>query len=440
MSETQTPPAGGPTVPDEPDTAETEAADASVVALTTTAATADSFGQYLRTVWTRLKAGDSGSLPVIVGLVLLAIIFQTQDHHFLTAANLTNLMPQGAEYTLLAFGIVLVLLLGEIDLSIGYVAGLAGIVAAELAKGPHPHSWWIACLAAIGTATAIGLLQGLLITLLGLPSFVVTLAGYLAWQGVALLILGNGGTVPITSKVIVAFANGSVTPTAGWIITVVGVALYAAVRLLGDTRRRRNGLAAPPVSLTLLKIGLVAVVAVFVTLICNANRGALVTVDGIPWVVLIVLGALVLWSFVLGRLRFGRYVYAIGGNAEAARRAGINVKVVRTAVFGIAGFMAGVAGIVAASRLRSVSTSTDGGTAVLYCIAAAVIGGTSLFGGRGKAVHAILGGLVIAAIYNGMGLLGLSAAAQFVVTGLVLLAAVAVDALARRGRTSAGVV
>ncbi|MGH9061604.1 MAG: sugar ABC transporter permease, partial [Acidimicrobiales bacterium] len=345
------------------ETGETPEADRSVVALTTTAATADSLGEYVRTWWTRLKAGDSGALPVIVGLIILAAIFQSRDRHFLTAANLTNLMPQGAEYTLLALGIVFVLLLGEIDLSVGYVAGLSGIVAAELAKGPHPHSWWIACLAALGTATVIGLFQGLLITLLGLPSFVVTLAGYLGWQGVALLILGNGGTVPINNKVINAFANGSITPTAGWIITIVGVALYAGVKLYGDVQRRRSGLAAPPLALTVLKIALVGLVAVFVTLISNSNRGALVTVDGVPWVVLIILGALILWSFVLGRLRFGRYVYAIGGNAEAARRAGINVKLIRTLVFGIAGFMAGVAGIVAASRLRSVATSSDGGTA-----------------------------------------------------------------------------
>jgi D-xylose transport system permease protein len=440
MPETaQTPPTGEPPA-GSPDPEEQTTDHALIAAVATTAVTADSLSAYARTWWTRLKAGDSGSLPVIVGLVVLAVIFQSQDRHFLTAANLTNLMPQGAEYTLLALGVVFVLLLGEIDLSIGYVAGLAGTVAAELVKSPNPHSWWLACLAALGTATAIGLLQGLLITTLGLPSFVVTLAGYLGWQGVTLLILGNGGNVPIDNKVIDDFANGAITPAAGWIITVIGVVAYAAWQLASGTRRRSKGLATPPVTLIVLKIVLVAAVAVFVTAICNTNRGALVKVEGVPWVVLIVLGSLILWSFVLGRLRFGRYVYAIGGNTEAARRAGINVALVRTLVFGIAGFMAGVAGLVAASRLRSVQTSSDGGTAVLFAIAAAVIGGTSLFGGRGRAIHAILGGLVIAAIYNGMGLLGLSAAAQYVVTGLVLLVAVSVDALARRGRASAGVV
>jgi D-xylose transport system permease protein len=411
-----------------------------IVALTATPIAVESFGEYARSWQTRIKAGDTGSLPVIVGLIVLAVIFQIQDHHFLTAANLTNLIPQGAEYTLLAFGIVFVLILGEIDLSVGFVAYLSGIITAELLKGPHGHPWWIACLAGIGTATAIGLLQGLFITVLGLPSFVVTLAGYLGWQGVALLILGNGGTVPIQSKVVNDIAGGSIAPTAGWIITIVGVVLFAAATLATTQRRRRSGLATPPVSLVLFKVGLVAVVAVVVTYLCNRNRGALVPVRGIPWVALVLVGALAATTFVLAKLRFGRYVYAVGGNAEAARRAGVNLVVVRTVVFGIAGLLAGIAGIVAASRLESVSTSSDGGTAVLYCIAAAVIGGTSLFGGRGKPIHALLGGLVIAAIYNGMGLLGLSSAAQYVVTGLVLLAAVAVDAVARRGRANAGVV
>lgn len=411
-----------------------------VMLLSANAATVGSLGEAVRSYLARLKAGDSGSLPVVVGLIVLAIIFQTQNSHFLTAGNLTNLLVQGAEYTLLAFGIIFVLLLGEIDLSVGYVASVSGIVAAELAKGAHPHSWWIACLAALGVATAIGLFQGLVITLLGLPSFVVTLAGYLGWQGVALLILGNGGTVPISSNVINDFANGNLSVAAGWILAVAVAVVYAVSKLVSHTRRQKADLATPPLGLILIKIGFIAAVAVILATVCNTNRGRLVAVRGVPWVVLIVLGSLFVWTFVLGRVRFGRYVYAIGGNAEAARRAGINLIVIRTAVFTIAGFTAGIAGIIAASRLRSVSTSTDGGTAVLFCIAAAVIGGTSLFGGRGKAIHAITGGLVIAAINNGMGLLGLSAAAQYVVTGLVLLAAVSVDAIARRGRANAGVV
>ncbi|MCU4184385.1 hypothetical protein K6U06_08430 [Acidiferrimicrobium sp. IK] len=421
--------------------AEDEPAEiARLAALTATPVAVDSFADYARGWWTRVRSGDTGSLPVVIGLIILSIIFQSQNHHFLTARNLTNLIPQGAEYMLLALGIIFVLLLGEIDLSVGFVGYLGGIIMAELLKGPHAHSWWIACLACIGVTTAIGIVQGLFITILGLPSFIVTLAGYLGWQGVALLILGNGGTVPIQNHVVNDFAGGELTPTAGWIVAIVGSLLFAGVTLFGAERRRRSGLAVPPRSLTLFKIGLVAAAAIVVTIICNRNRGAAIAVRGIPWVALIIVGALALWTFVLTKLRFGRYVYAVGGNAEAARRAGVNLVVVRTTVFGIAGLMAGVAGIVAASRLESVSTSSDGGTAVLYCIAAAVIGGTSLFGGRGKAMHALLGGLVIAAIYNGMGLLGLSSGTQYVVTALVLLAAVAVDAVARRGRANAGVV
>jgi D-xylose transport system permease protein len=203
-----------------------------------------------------------------------------------------------------------------------------------------------------------------------------------------------------------------------------------------DGRRRRSGLVAPPVSLTVLKIAVVAGFGAAVVLISNTNRGALVPIRGLPWVVLIVLGVLAAWSFLLGRTRFGRYMYAVGGNPEAARRAGVNLSLIRTTAFALAGFTAGIAGIIFASRLRSVSTTLDGGQLVLFAVASAVIGGTSLFGGRGKALHAVLGGIVIAAIYNGMGLLGLSAASQFIVTALVLLAAVTVDALARRGRTA----
>jgi D-xylose transport system permease protein len=252
---------------------------------------------------------------------------------------------------------------------------------------------------------------------------------------VLLIILGQGGTLPINDAVINDLANGNLTVIAGWVILVVTVGGYAALTWLRDTRRRKSGLVAPPVSITVLKIVVVAVAGVVLVLICNANRGALVSIRGMPWVVPIVLGVLGMWSFLLGRTKFGRYMYAVGGNPEAARRAGVNLALIRTVAFTLAGFTAGVAGLIYASQLRSVSTTLQGGQLVLFAVAAAVIGGTSLFGGRGKALHAALGGLVIAAIYNGMGLLGLSAASQYIVTALVLLAAVTVDALARRGRT-----
>jgi D-xylose transport system permease protein len=414
--------------------------DATTSALTATDTTVESFGEYLRTWVARIRAGDSGSLPVVIGLIALAIIFQSQNSHFLTARNLTNLLAQGSVTMLLAMAIVFVLLLGEIDLSMGYVAGVGAVITGELVKGSDPHNWAVAVGAALLVTTLIGLFQGLLITLLGLPAFVVTLAGYLGWQGVIVLILGNGQEIPINNNTINDFYNGYLTVTAGWVLCVVGIAIYAAGKLYSDARRRRLGLATPPLGLTISKVVLVAVFALAVTWVCNSDRGTLIPIRGVPFVVLIVLGFLGIYSFILARTRFGRYVYAIGGSAEAARRAGVNVIMMRTAVFTLAGFGAGVAGVVYASRLQSVSTNIDGGTLVLYCIAAAVIGGTSLFGGRGKPINAIVGGLVIAAIDNGMGLLNMSTASRYIVTAMVLLAAVAVDALARRGRAKAGVV
>ena len=411
-----------------------------VGALTLTDATVGSFGEYVRGWLTRIRSGDSGSLPVIVGLIVLAIIFQVENSHFLTARNLTNLLAQGSTTMLLAMGAVFVLLLGEIDLSMGYVSGVGAVITGELVKGAHPHNWALAVVLAVLATTAIGLLQGLIITLLGLPSFVVTLAGFLGWQGVIVLILGNGQEIPINNHIVNDFYNGYLTVAAGWILCFGGIAVYAIGKLYADTRRRRSGLAAPPLGLTVSKIVLVGVFAIAVTWICNSNRGTLVAIRGIPFVVVIVIAVLGVYSFVLAKSRFGRYVYAIGGSAEAARRAGINVILIKTAVFTIAGFAAGISGVVYASRLQSVSTNIDGGTLVLYSIAAAVIGGTSLFGGRGRAINAVIGGLVIAAIDNGMGLLNVSAAVRFIATALVLLAAVAVDAVARRGRAKAGVV
>jgi D-xylose transport system permease protein len=248
---------------------------------------------------------------------------------------------------------------------------------------------------------------------------------------------GNGGTIAITNNVLLKLVNGNISPIAGWIILIVGVAGYAPLEIAKDRRRRATGLAAPPLALTILKICLLAAAGIALILICNTDRGHLVAVRGAPWVVLIVLVLLIAWSFLLARTRFGRHIYAIGGNSEAARRAGINVSGIRLVAFMLSGLTAGVAGVIYASRLGSISNNIDGGTLVLYAVAAAVIGGTSLFGGRGKSIHALIGGLVIATIYNGMGLLGITAAAQYMVTALVLLAAVTVDAIARRGSTPA---
>ena len=394
---------------------------------------------YLRQALARLRAGDTGVLPVVGGLVVLAIIFQSLNADFLTPGNLVNLMVQGAVYMLFALGMVFVLLIGEIDLSIGYIGGVSGVVVAELVFGNNGVAWWLAVGGGLAAGLLIGMLNGLIITAIGLPSFIVTLAGLLAWNGVMLIILGNGGTVPINNDAINDLANGLLSPAAGWIVMIVVVMLFVADLLIVDRRRRRSQNVAPHPAILFLKIAGVILAGVVVVVICNVNRGRFVPIRGVPWVVLIVIGFATLWTIVLTRTAFGTHIYAIGGNAEATRRAGVSVNRIRVCVFMIAGFMGSVAGIIYASRLRSVSTNLDGGTLVLYCIASSVIGGTSLFGGRGKAVSAVLGGLVIASIDNGMGLLGLSAAARYIVTGIVLLAAVSLDALANRGRRASGI-
>jgi D-xylose transport system permease protein len=400
-----------------------------------TLSTASSFGEYVANWLARLKAGDTGALPVIGGLILLAIVFQSLNANFLTPGNLVNLMVQGSVYMLFALGMIFILLLGEIDLSIGFIGGVAGVLMGVMIFGNNGYPWYIGLGAGLLTGAAIGLLNGLIITVIGLPSFIVTLAGLLAWQGVMLLILGDGGTVPINNPVITNLANGLLDPMTGWIVGAVLLLIIVGDMLLTSRRRKH---ATEPASVLWLKVLGIVAAGIVVIWLCNVNRGRAVPIQGVPWVLLIVFGFAALWTVVLKRTRFGTYIYAIGGNAEAARRAGIAVNRIRIAGFTIAGFMGGVAGIIYASRLRSVSTNIDGGQLVLYCIAAAVIGGTSLFGGRGKAISAILGGLVIASIDNGMGLLGLSAAARYVVTGIVLILAVTIDALASRGRASSG--
>jgi len=421
------------TTPDEDAPVDTSAAE---LALPSTVV-ATSLGDYVRARLVRLRSGEAGVIPVFVGMILIAIIFQSLNSKFLTSENLVNLLVQGSVFMLLAMAEVFVLLLGEIDLSAGFVAGLSGVVVAELLTSAHGGwPWWAAILIALLITAGIGLLQGSLVTRIGLPSFVVTLAGLLGWQGVMLAILGNGGTVSIQDKTVNDLANANLTPVVSWIVVIALVAVYAVMTLRKDQRRRASGLVAPPLSFTIAKVAGVAVAGVVIVLICNANRGVLVPIKGMPWVFLIVLGVVTVWTILLGRTKFGRHVYAIGGNAEAARRAGISLARVRTICFVLASFTAGIAGIVYASRLRSVSTNLDGGTLVLYAVAAAVIGGTSLFGGRGKAIHAVLGGIVIASIDNGMGLQGFSAASRNIVTAIVLIAAVTIDALARRANSA----
>jgi D-xylose transport system permease protein len=414
----------------------TEAAEAKAQLAVSPELVAGSVSEYFRASLSRIRAGQTGVLPVIAGLLLVSIVFQSMNSHFLTAANLVNLLVQAAVFSVLAMGEVYALLLGEIDLSIGFVSGLGGVVMAELVKPSLGWPWWAAIAAALLVCAAIGALQGSIITRVGLPSFVVTLAGLLFWQGVMLKILGSGGSVLIGNNIINDIASGNLTPVAGWVVMLVIVGVFGVMTWRRDVRRRAAGLVAPPPSLTAMKIGAGLAGGVAIVLLCNADRGRILPIQGVPWVVLLVFGILAAWTFVLGRTHFGRYVYAIGGNAEAARRAGVNLAGIRTLAFTLCSFTAGIGGVIYASRLRSISTALDGGTLVLYAVAAAVIGGTSLFGGRGKALHGVLGGIVIAAIDNGMGLVGFSAASKYMVTALVLLAAVTIDALARRGRVA----
>ncbi len=383
-------------------------------------------------------AGGTNVLPVLIGVIVIAIIFQSLNDRFLSTGNLVNLFVQASVFMLIGMGEVFVLLLGEIDLSLGYVAGIGGVIVTELVQARTGWPWWSAVMTALLATGTIGFLQGSLVTRLRLPSFVVTLAGLLGWQGVMIIILGTGGTIPIPNATINGIANGTIPPLAGWLLVAVVAVVYAAITVRGDANRRLTGVAAPRPSTTVLKVlGVVAAAAV-IALLTNANRGVgPYTLRGMPYVIPLVFAVLLLWSTVLTRTRFGRYVYAIGGNAEAARRAGIALGWVRTLAFTFAGMTAGVGGIVYASRLRSMSTSFDGGTIVLYVVATAVIGGTSLFGGRGHPLHAVLGGVVIAAIVNGMALLGLSAAIQLIATAIVLLASIFVDVVIRR-RGAAG--
>jgi D-xylose transport system permease protein len=393
----------------------------------------ESLADYGRRWWAGVRAGDLGSLPIIVGLVLIAIIFQSQNDRFLTAGNFVNLIVQMAATTVIGMGIVFVLLLGEIDLSVGYVSGVAGVTTALLMipDGSHEFAAGPAIAIALAAGLAIGVLQGLIITKVGVPSFVVTLAGLLGWNGVVLLLIGDKGTVIIQNDLVIGFANDFLSPAAAWIVLIAGVGLYAGVLLNSYRSRRKAGLATEPQLLIALRVGGLALAGVVVVAVANEDRG-------IPYVFLIITFLYILWTFVLNRTRFGRHIYAVGGNTEAARRAGINVDNVKIACFAICSLMAALGGIILASRLRSIDTNSGGGDLLLNSIAAAVIGGTSLFGGRGHIKSAVLGALVITSITNGLGLLGLSAGTRFVVTGLVLLAAVAVDSISRRGRAQAG--
>jgi D-xylose transport system permease protein len=450
--------------------------------------TAKSTGEAIRAYAIKLRGGDLGALPALLGLLALFILFTAlASETFPSLLNLANLLQQGAGQTIIAMGLVFVLLTGEIDLAAGTASGLtAAIMALHLVSNGNllgamgttvfvlvalglavtvvlgvllriwsgtvlaalallllvvgfPPNPWLEMLLAVCTGAAIGIFTGFLVSRVGMPSFVVTLALFIAWQGVILQLIGEGGTLGLRDPVINAVANGNLSTVGSWILFVVAAGGYAAVLLNRQFSRRRLGLVAQPTGLVLIKIAAVVVLSAIATYLLTINRslGAL-PIAGVPYVVPIVLVLLVAGTFVLDRTQFGRHVYAVGGNREAARRAGINVVKIRAAVFVISAAFAAIGAIVYSSKVGSVSPTAGGGNTLLFAVGAAVIGGTSLFGGRGRISNAVIGGAVLATVNNGMGLLGLPASVVFLVNGIVLLLAAGVDTLSRRRSAETG--
>jgi D-xylose transport system permease protein len=397
-------------------------------------------GEYLRRRWDALKAGELGSLPIVFGLIVIVLIFGTLEDQFLTARNFTNLLLQMAPIAALAMGIVFVLLIADgevvtIDLSVAYVAAVGGVTMTLLQRPGDPGwPWWACILGALVVTTAIGLLHALIITQLGVPSFITTLAGFLVWSGVVLLLttrFSTAGTIRIQDDRLVDIANNFLSDRVGWAIGIAVIVGYAVLQFRALQTRRARKLDTKPLPIVIAQIVGLAVLIIWGVWVANSDRG-------VPQITITLGVFLVFWTFITTRTAFGRHIYAVGGSPEAARRAGISVNGIRVAVFAINGFMAGVGGVILASRLRSVATNTGGGNLLLNVIAAAVIGGTSLFGGSGRVVSALYGALVITAIQNGMDLLGLASGTKFIVTGVVLLLAVLVDSISKRRRAVRG--
>ena len=401
----------------------------------------DNVGEYLRERFRALQAGELGSLPIIIGLAVIVLIFGTLEDQFLTARNFTNVLLQMSPIAFLAIGIIFVLLIADgeivtIDLSVAFVAATGGAILVLLQRPGEPGwPWWAAILTTLAFTTAVGLLHALIITKLGVPSFIMTLGGFLFWSGTVLWLttdFTDAGTIRIQDPRLIDVANRFFDADwVGWLLAAVVIGAYAAAQFANMRSRQARGLGATPIAIVAPQVIAVAVVVLFAVSVANSDRG-------IPLITIILGVFIAFWTFVATKTRFGRHVYAVGGNPEAARRAGIEVDRVRIAVFMINGFMAGAGGIVLVSRLRSVATNTGGGNLLLEVIAAAVIGGTSLFGGQGRIVAALYGALVITAIKNGMDLVGLSSGFKFMITGVVLLLAVLVDSVSKRRRAVRG--
>jgi D-xylose transport system permease protein len=400
-----------------------------------------SVGSAARAYVTRLRGGDVGSLPAVLGFVVLVILFTIlRPDTFASSRNAANLLVQAAPVIFIAMGLVFVLLLGEIDLGAGYTAGTSAAIMGVLMTN-HGVAMPIAVLACLATGLAVGVGVGVLVAYLSIPSFVVTLATFLGLQGVLLLVIGQGGTISITNETILAIMNNNLSPAMGWVLFALVVAGFTASQVLSVTKRRKAGLPVASSAVIAAKVLAVAVPLGIATYLLNLERAVnplIKSLKGIPIVVPFTLVFLLALTFLLSRTAFGRHVYAVGGNTEAARRAGINVSAIKIMCFIIGSVMAAVAGILLASVNNSISPTTGGASTLLYAVGAAVIGGTSLFGGKGRVLDAILGGMVIAVIQNGLPLITQKSGVQFIVTGLVLLLAASVDAISRRRSAAAG--
>jgi D-xylose transport system permease protein len=444
-----------------PDTPAEDDAHSDLAALATTTPVAGDTRDYLHNYVQRLRGGDMGSLPAATGLIVLAAIFSIIQPSFRSLFNFGNMFTEGTSTIFIAMGLVFVLLLGEIDLAAGYTAGVSAAVMVRLMSG-YNWSWYGTIAAALLTGLLIGFIVGWLRAKVRIPSFIVTLAFFLAFQGVMLYIVNNGagqhGNVTINDKVVNAFANSQMPLWSGWMLAALVVGGYAAAKALSVFSRRRQGLPAEPVGVWGTKITVLALVTFGLVYLLSQNRalhkepipenvGGVIKfvqpkpVEGVPWVVPVLLVLFVIGSFMLGRTRYGRHIYAVGGNEEASRRAGIPVDRIRISVFVLSGFMSAVGGIMIASNVQSVSVANYGGNTLLLAVGAAVIGGTSLFGGKGRMIDAVIGGAVVEVIYNGMANLVQgtnSSSIQYIATGLALLLAAAVDALSRRRAGSTG--
>jgi D-xylose transport system permease protein len=425
--------------------------DVDVVGVQPAPEQADEERGWWRGIQANVRSGNLGVLPVVIGEVLIVTYFAFTATNFFTAQNFTNIILQMAGVTMIAFGVVFVLLLGEIDLSVAYVSGIAAVLVAELQLPGSSHDFpgWLAILMALGVVAVIGLAQGSIVAKVGVPSFVVTLAGLLIWQGVILKTLQARDTIIIEDNWINYAATYKFSAGVGWLIAAGITALYGLVALGGVLGKRRAGLPQGAGTAALKFIG-VAVAAFGTVAICNHAKNPTACPEGtpltetcyrqlgLPLAGLLMVIFLVALTYLAKRTAFGRHVYAVGGNAEAARRSGINVSRVRIIVFMISSVMAGVGGIVLAARLQSVNLNQGGGTLLLDSISAAVIGGVSLFGGRGEVRGALLGALVIATIANGLNIGGYSNGAIYIVTGVILLLAVTLDTIATRLQAKSG--